>query len=166
MELTHKAPLEADDLMDPLILVAVIFGLAAVGYYFLESQGSVINLTQTTPNPGNLNASQIAEFAQNAGFEGDDLAIAVAIALAESSGDPNALGDSGTSIGLWQIHFTVHPEFDQASLYDPQYNANAAFAIYSNRGGTFQDWSTYGNAAGHNNAYLKYMDAAVSAVSV
>jgi hypothetical protein len=44
---------------------------------------------------------------------------------------------------LWQIHFTVHPEFDENSLYDPQYNANAAFQIYQNAGNTFTDWTTF-----------------------
>jgi len=118
----------------------------------------------TSSGTGKLSATQIAQLAANAGFEGEDQVTAVAIALAESGGDPNIEGDSGTSYGLWQIHWTVHPEFDPAQLKDPQYNANAAFQLYSNRG-NFNDWSTYGDLPGHNNAYLSYMGAADAAVN-
>jgi hypothetical protein len=114
---------------------------------------------------GRLNAQQIAGYAQTAGFQGDDLVTAVAIALAESGGDAsNTTGDNGTSWGLWQIHWTVHPEFDKQSLLDPQYNANAAFQLYTNRGNSFHDWSTFGTAPGHNNAYARFLDTAEQAV--
>lgn len=92
-------------------------------------------------------AKDIATYAGIAGFSGDDLVIAVAIALAESGGDPKAQGDNFggeyTSYGLWQIHWTVHPEFDASQLFDPQYNANAAYLLYARRGNRFIDWSTY-----------------------
>jgi len=91
-------------------------------------------------------AAQLQQLAANVGFSGDDLATAVAIALAESGGNPNATGDNGTSYGLWQIHWTVHPEFDKTRLFDPQYNANAAYSIYSRRG-SFADWTTYKTGA-------------------
>ncbi len=91
-------------------------------------------------------AAQLQQLAVNAGFSRDDLATAVAIALAESGGNPNAIGDNGTSYGLWQIHWSAHPEFDKARLFDPQYNANAAHDIYSRRGG-FSDWTTYKTGA-------------------
>ena len=107
----------------------------------------------------------IAGVASNAGFAGSDLVIAVAIAYAESSGNPNAEGDKDangnpTSIGLWQIHFTVHPEFDEQSLYDPQYNANAAFSIYTAAGNSFSPWTTFGSGK-----YQNYSDQAQSDVN-
>lgn len=111
---------------------------------------------------GRLNAQQIAQVAAQAGFQGDDLVTAVAIALAESGGDPNASGDSGTSIGLWQIHYTVHPEFDPAQLSDPQYNANSAYSIFIARG-SFADWSTFTGWTKNGHVtppYLAYMTAA------
>ena len=107
----------------------------------------------------------IAGVASNAGFSGSDLVTAVAIAYAESSGNPNAEGDKDsegnpTSIGLWQIHFTVHPQFDQQSLYDPQYNANAAFSIYQAAGNSFSPWTTFGSGA-----YGKYLNQANADIS-
>lgn len=144
-----------------LALVAVVFALGLWGYL---QQGDVLYIVNK------LNASDIAGYAGTAGFQGADLVTAVAIALAESSGDPQASGDNGTSYGLWQIHFTVHPELlngaDPATLFDPQTNANAAYALYSRRGNTFNDWSTY-TVADKNGVlpYTKYLNEAAGAVS-
>ena len=104
---------------------------------------------------GNLSIDQIAAVARNSGFSGVDLDTAVSIALAESSGNPRALGDVGIgqgSFGLWQINSYYHPEYgpDFTVLYDPQTNANAAFAVYRQSG--FGAWSTF-----KNNAYAQYL---------
>lgn len=98
---------------------------------------------------GNLSASDIAGYAQNAGFSGSDLTMAVAVALAESSGNPGVVGDlsitPGGSVGLWQINLKYHPEFAGQDLTDPQINANAAYSIYRAAGNSFSPWSTYKN---------------------
>jgi hypothetical protein len=107
---------------------------------------------------GKLSQSQIQEYASNAGFSGDDLNTAVAIAMAESSGNPSAVGDlnitPGGSIGLWQVNLKAHPEYTAAQLTDPQTNANAAFAIYSAAGSAFTPWSTY-----NSGVYKQYLAA-------
>jgi hypothetical protein len=99
-------------------------------------------------NPGN-----IAALAAGAGFSGADLDTAVAIAMAESGGNPNeynaeTMAPGGTppgkgSYGLWQIYLKKHPEFDSPNinLLDPQTNAHAAFDVYSREG--FHAWTTY-----------------------
>jgi cell wall-associated NlpC family hydrolase len=60
---------------------------------------------------GNASGPQLAAFASHAGFKGDALVIAVAIALAESSGVSDAMNynsNGGTyDTGCWQIN-TVH----------------------------------------------------------
>lgn len=97
-----------------------------------------------------LNASDIMDLASGAGFAGADLSTAVAIALAESGGDPNAYNpepQAGTPIGqgsygLWQIYLKVHPELAGAPLFDPPTNAAAAYHAYAKAGG-FSPWSTY-----------------------
>lgn len=99
---------------------------------------------------GDLTASQIKTLAINAGFTGQDLITSVAVALAESSGNPQALGDLDVgqgSFGLWQINSYYHPEYgpDFTILYDPQTNANAAFSVYSAAGNSFTPWSTFKN---------------------
>lgn len=140
-----------------LVALAVLLALGLWGYV---QQGDPLYVMNK------LSASDIARYASMAGFSGQDLVTATAIALAESSGDPQAVGDNGTSYGLWQIHYTVHPEFDSAQLFDPGYNATAAFSLYSRRGNTFNDWSTYTvpNASGVL-PYSKYLDQAQQAVS-
>jgi hypothetical protein len=115
-----------------------------------------------------LTAAQIAGYAENAGFTGEDLITAVAIALAESSGNPNvynpetgAGAPSGEgSYGLWQIYLYMHPEFNGMNLYDPQTNANAAYSIYAAAGG-FSPWTTYGSGA--YESYVAEVESAVSA---
>ena len=75
-----------------------------------------------------------------------------AIAQAESSGDPtNTTGDNGTSYGLYQIHWTVHPQFDPNQLTNAQYNTDAAIQLSGN-GQNLKPWSTWNSyvaGAGH-----------------
>jgi hypothetical protein len=119
----------------------------------------------TVPNATILTPTQIRYYAQSAGFSGNDLDTAVAVAMAESSGNPmvynpeTAAGtpDGEGSYGLWQIYLHAHPEFAFANLYDPQINANAAYAIYSAAGG-FSPWSTY-----NSGAYQAYLAPAAAA---
>lgn len=117
----------------------------------------------------NLTAREIAQHAANAGFSGNDLEIAVAVALAESSGNPGALGDIslqtnkwGASVGLWQIR-SLNPGYgtsaEQATRnhdanLDPATNARHAYEIYQQRNNSFNDWSTYteGQYRSHLNA--------------
>ena len=119
------------------------------------------------PNATILTPAQIAYYAQTAGFDGEDLTTAVAIALAESSGNPNVYNPEtsapgGTpagqgSYGLWQIYLKEHPEFAADNLYDPQTNANDAYEIYGKAGG-FSPWASY-----NSGAYQAFMGAASSA---
>jgi Lysozyme like domain len=128
--------------------VSAIFGTTAV----------------TAPLLGIQSASDISGYAETAGWTDSDLQVAVAIALAESGGDPNAVGDlnitPGGSIGLWQINLQAHPEYDAQSLTDPQTNANAAYAIYQAAGNTFSPWSTYTGGQ-----YAKYITQAQAGVN-
>lgn len=70
--------------------------------------------------------------------------VAAAVAYAESTGNPNAVGDGGTSLGLWQIHYTVHPQFNASQLFDPNYNAQAAIQLSGN-GANWTPWTTWNN---------------------
>lgn len=94
-----------------------------------------------------LTPAQIAGYARGAGLTGPAVAIAVAIALAESGGNPRATHqntDRHRSIdyGLWQINGFWHREYDTVQLLDPAYNARAMAAI--SKGGTdWGAWTTY-----------------------
>jgi hypothetical protein len=124
-------------------LVAIIF--TAASFLLLASFGDKVRLS----------AADIANLARNAGFSGNDLQTAVAIALAESGGNPKNVGDKklaperGPSLGLWQINMgtKVHAsEFAAYDVFDPQVNANLAFSLYRRAGNSFRDWSTFTQA--------------------
>lgn len=106
-----------------------------------------------------LSADQIAQVASAAGFSGGDLTTAVAIAFAESSGNPQAHNGNGEdSWGLWQINLHAHPEFSSWDLTDPATNARVAFLLYSSSG--FRPWSTFTSGA-----FQRYMASAQAGVN-
>ncbi len=93
--------------------------------------------------------NQIRDVAYQAGFRGESLAIAVAVALAESGGDTQAInsGNSDRSVdrGLWQIN-SIHRQYAPNALFEPLYNARAAYAISSN-GTNWRPWVAYTNGS-------------------
>ena len=115
-----------------------------------------------------LNAEQIANYAYRAGFRGHGLSTAVAVALAESGGNPKAHNGvpPDNSYGLWQINMlgSLGParrhQYHLKSndqLFDPATNARVANSISSD-GHDFTPWSTYTNGA-----YEKYLHKARTA---
>jgi len=106
-----------------------------------------------------LDFNSLVLLAQGAGFTDSDAQVAAAIALAESGGNPAAVGDqnlapsNGPSIGLWQINIgaRANPQYASQNLYDPQSNAAAAYAIYQAQG--FGAWSTF--TSGRYQAFLQ-----------
>jgi hypothetical protein len=156
MAVLDSFPVRPSVKKDSWILLAAGVGLFALGGTAVVTSGIL----------GNLSASDIATFAANAGFTGQDLITAVSVALAESNGNPNALGDVGIgagSFGLWQINSYYHPEFgpDFTILYDPQTNANAAYSVYSVSGRTFKPWSTFNS--GRYQAFVPTVQSALGA---
>lgn len=134
-------------------MIAVVIIAFLVGAVLLAS-ASATEVTQM----GKLPPSAIRDLAAGAGFAGPDLDVAVAVAQAESAGDPAAVGDRalGGSVGLWQIYRVAHPEFALEDLTDPAVNAAAAYAVYAAADSTFTPWSTY-----KNGAYKKFLPGAV-----
>lgn len=104
----------------------------------------------------------IADAAYQAGFRGDDLITAVAVAMAESGGRPD-INNAGTNsngtvdYGLWQINSIHGP--DLGKVYDPYYNARLAYGIWQDRDSTWAPWSAY-----NNGSYTKFIGQAKQAV--
>jgi Lysozyme like domain len=105
------------------------------------------------------NGRSIAEFARRAGFYGDDVKIATAIALAASGGHDSydvqaGVPGAGHWQGLWAIDTDLWPEHADLDLHVPQTNAKAAYqsTIMSNG----YDWS----AVYRNNVYRMFLDHA------
>jgi hypothetical protein len=110
-----------------------------------------------------LTQSQIAALWIANGGNPAQAQTAAAIAMAESGGVPNALGDSGDSVGLWQVDTAFHPGLSKVDLTNPNFNAQQAINISGN-GGNWTPWSTYcssGNGVNCVNpgggAYRKYL---------
>lgn len=108
--------------------------------------------------------------ASEAGVPPDQLATCIAIALAESGGDPNPRPhhnkNGSIDYGLWQInsaHFT-DPAWnfptDPHWLLDPANNATAMMYVYSNFKNGWGQWATY-----NNGKYLKHLAVAQLAAS-
>jgi hypothetical protein len=130
--------------------------------------------TSTTPSKsgGQLTGEDVARYAYNAGFRGENLVKAVAIAYRESrwnagSYNPNA-ATKDLSFGLMQINMidnlgpSRRTQFGISSneeLYDPAVNMRAAFKM---SGGT--DFYAWGSYKGKDPMYSTNPDAARQAV--
>jgi hypothetical protein len=116
---------------------------------------------------------EIIDILVKAGIPNKDIPIMVAIALAESEGISDAIGDENLvdskwdeSIGLFQIRSLKNPndpKFNKADklrikdkLFDPVYNAKAAYEI-SKKGKTWKAWTTF-----NEGTYKKFMSAGPS----
>lgn len=108
---------------------------------------------------------------KSVGFSGMAAATAIAVAMAESGGNPNSHNATppDDSYGLWQINMlgSLGParrkQFGLTSndqLYDPVVNARAAFSI-SSGGNNWTPWSTF-----NNGAYKTFINDARAAVGV
>ena len=117
-----------------------------------------------------LTPEQIAGHAQAAGFRGEDLTTAVAVALAESGGRTQAHNTDAPddSYGLWQINMygALGPDRRERygldsdrELLDPATNAEAAYEVFRERGRSFEPWSAYTNGS-----YREFLDEARRAV--
>ena len=131
--------------------------------------------TSTTPSKsgGQLTGEDVARYAYNAGFRGENLVKAVAIAYRESrwnagSYNPNA-ATKDLSFGLMQINMidnlgpSRRTQFGISSneeLYDPAVNMRAAFKMSS--GGT--DFYAWGSYKGKDPMYSTNPDSALQAV--
>lgn len=114
-----------------------------------------------------LSADQIKGYASAAGFKGDDLNVAVAVAFAESGGDPRSHNPTppDDSYGLWQINMlgSMGPDRrkrfklkSNEDLYDPATNARVAYGIFQGSG--WKAWTTYTRGT-----YKKFMGDAADA---
>ena len=94
----------------------------------------------------------MAQLARAAGFPDGQVAVAVAIALAESSGHPAATNhntNGSFDFGLWQIN-TVHGALLTTGAWCvPADNAAMAHTVWTRAGGSWTPWSTYNSGLPH-----------------
>jgi len=149
---------------------ATIFGLAlgAFGVWLMTRPREVAeggSLWQSLLS-SRISRDEATRYATAAGFQGDALAIVVAIAQAESGlrplviadnltsgeasvryrGDPPPEGVSSSDRGILQINDRWHPEVTDDEAFDPAAAFVAGYAV-SHSGSDFTPWSTYKNGA-------------------
>ncbi|WP_258112502.1 transglycosylase SLT domain-containing protein [Alicyclobacillus sp. SP_1] len=88
-----------------------------------------------------LPPNQVAHYAYDAGFRGNSLVTAVAIAGAESTFNTSAINYNDTCLGLWQIN-KMHDEARPMALFSPNVNAKLAYSI-ADGGRNWYAWTTY-----------------------
>lgn len=124
------------------------------------SGGGTYELTDA--NLSKNSGVRVAQYAIAAGFKGDALTTAVAVSFAEDGGhDPQATNtnsDGSVDRGLWQINNKAHPNYSDEYVFDPQNNAEAAYAI-SSGGKDWTPWTTY-----KTGVYQQFLPAARRAI--
>lgn len=103
---------------------------------------------------GDLSFAQLESVAEKGGFPASMAPLMAAIALAESSGDPNSTnptdnGGKQTSWGLWQISLGNHNE-PAPNWNDPVENAKLAYKKWKTQG--LWAWGTW-----QSGAYKRYL---------
>lgn len=73
--------------------------------------------------------------------------VALAVISCESSWDPNALGDSGQSHGLVQIHAPSHPSISPSESTDPRFAID--FLVSALARGEGNMWTCYRSLKNH-----------------
>lgn len=133
---------------------------SVVSHQVFKPGPGVSFIAKESPHPapsGVLSANEVAGLALAAGFTGDAVDIAVAVAHAESSFRLAAVNHNTNGTidrGLWQIN-SVHSQYNGNQLLsDGLYNAKAAYQI-SSGGKDWHPWTTY-----NNGAYKKYLGEA------
>eukprot|EP00943_MAST-04B_sp_MAST-4B-sp1_P002732 g2732.t1 len=91
-----------------------------------------------------LSMKQVADKWKGVGGSTSKCSVAVAVAWAESKGNPKARGQNSDSYdrGLWQINSKWHPDVSDRCAYDAKCNAQQAKRISSN-GNNWRPWATY-----------------------
>lgn len=104
---------------------------------------------------GRLDGAGVAAVAYAAGWRGDDLKIAVAIARAESDWNAKATnrnGDGSTDYGLFQINSVHAAILAGGNWADPAANAVMAHQVWLEAGGSFSPWVTFWDGS-----YLRFL---------
>jgi hypothetical protein len=128
-----------------------------------------------------MNAEEIGDLLYQVGFRGEQLATMIAIAFAESDGNPRAHNPDATtgdnSYGLFQINMLDTEDMmmgeerreryglsSDEELWDPMVNARIAYDFVQRKiargDDPFEDWTTY-----KNDKHLPFWDVASRAAA-
>lgn len=153
------------------LIASVSLDLTRSGNLTVEARSAIDPIVEKTDSNFTVRGvgkyKEVVDWARDAGWSGADLQIAVAIAIAESGGNPRAISPPNTApgpaqgsrdYGLFQINEYYHV-FDKVLILGGQLNAKQAFSIYKAAGNKFTPWSTF-----KYGQYKDKMDEAASAL--
>lgn len=105
---------------------------------------------------GILGRGAIAGLMRAHGFPESEIATGVAVALAESGGDPNISNSIGAT-GLWQILLSAHPSVSGTQARDPNFATGYAHKLWQQSG--WQPWEAYTghDGRGSDGPYRKFL---------
>lgn len=120
---------------------------------------------QSTTERGVGPHKEIVDAAIAAGWTGENLEIAVAVALAESGGNRLAKGgpnkNGSFDHGLWQIN--DQHNFDRNLIYDARYNAKFAYGLWRAAGANTAAWTSQWTVY-RTGKYKEFLDDAASGI--
>lgn len=99
---------------------------------------------------GRLDARAVGAHAYRAGFRGDDIGIAVAVAKAESGWNAKATNrnrNGSVDYGLFQINSVHAAILNTGNWADPADNTAMAFKVWTDAGRSWGPWVTYWSGA-------------------
>ena len=108
----------------------LLFFAVVTSFYFIPTKVGEIRVAVVVPK---TNTQIIKE------VFGKDGTRAIEIAKCESNLRAVARGDSGWSVGLFQIYTKVHTQYSAEQLTDPLYNTQVAYKIFQEKG--WRPWS-------------------------
>lgn len=95
------------------IVCFIIFATVAVTCFAEETNAPTRDKPTDIPQ-------LIRYHARNYGVDEESM---LAVAMCESSLNPEAIGDSGNSRGIFQIHKKYHPDISDNQAFDPDFSA-------------------------------------------
>lgn len=130
----------------------------------LSSASGKVSCTAPVSALGALDGTGVASLAYKAGFRDDDVAMAVAIAKAESQWNPLAVNDQNangsTDFGLMQINSIHASLLATGDWKKPLDNMQMAFQIFTDAGAEWTPWATFNS--GSYKQYLKPVSGCAS----
>jgi len=112
-----------------------------------------------------LSSAQIASAMRSAGWPENAIPMGVAIALAESGGNPSAVNNSNRNgsrdYGLFQINSVHKSLLKQGNWANPVDNARMALKVYRDAGNSWKPWATF-----NHGSYRKFYKANVGSANI
>lgn len=101
----------------------------------------------SAPSASKLTRAQIADAMRKAGWPESAIPVGVAVAMAESGGNPKAVNrknrNGSVDYGLFQINSVHGKLLKTGNPYDPVDNARMALAVYKGSGNKWTPWVAY-----------------------